>query len=58
MDQAKELRRYFMNDKRQHISMLQNHVRQLIIQKKDRVEIDRGLSVLEEALIAFESENN
>ncbi|WP_156673561.1 MULTISPECIES: hypothetical protein [Photobacterium] len=58
MDQAKELRRYFTNDERQYIFMLQNQVRQLIILKKDRVEIDRGLSALEEALIAFESKNN
>ncbi|MCP4954124.1 hypothetical protein [Photobacterium aquimaris] len=58
MDQAKKLRRYFINDERQHIFMLQNQVRQLIIQKKDRVEIDRGLIALEKAWIAFENRSN
>ncbi|PTB31114.1 hypothetical protein [Photobacterium phosphoreum] len=58
MDQAKELRRYFLNDKRQNILMLQKQVRQLIIQKKERIEINLGLVALEEAWIAFERENN
>ncbi|SMY33946.1 hypothetical protein PMAL9190_01405 [Photobacterium malacitanum] len=58
MVQAKELRRYFINDERQHIFMLQNQVRQLIILKKDRVEIERGLVALEAAWIAFENKNN
>ena len=58
MDQAKELRRYFTNDERQHIFMLQNQVRQLIILKKDRAEIERGLRALEVAWIAFENKNN
>ncbi|PSU58613.1 hypothetical protein [Photobacterium phosphoreum] len=58
MDQAKGLRRYFMNDKRQHILSLQKQVRQLIIQKKEQVEINAALIALEEAWIAFERENN
>lgn len=58
MDQAKGLRSYFMNDKRQHILSLQKQVRQLIIQKKEQVEINAALIALEEAWIAFERENN
>ncbi|MCD9510373.1 hypothetical protein [Photobacterium phosphoreum] len=58
MDQAKGLRSYFMNDKRQHILSLQKQVRQLIIQKKQQVEINAALIALEEAWIAFERENN
>lgn len=58
MDQAKGLRRYFMNDKRQHILLLQKQVRQLIIQKKAQAEINAVLIALEEAWIAFERENN
>ncbi|WP_413525436.1 hypothetical protein [Photobacterium phosphoreum] len=58
MDQAKGLRSYFMNDKRQHILSLQKQVRQLIIQKKKQVEINAALIALEEAWIAFERENN
>lgn len=58
MDQAKGLRSYFMNDKRQHILLLQKQVRQLIIQKKAQAEINAVLIALEEAWIAFEHENN
>ncbi|MCD9502815.1 hypothetical protein AYY26_07085 [Photobacterium phosphoreum] len=58
MDQAKGLRSYFMNDKRQHILSLQKQVRQLIIQKKDKAKITASLIELEKAWIEFEHENN
>ena len=40
----------------QHIVMLQTQIRQLIIQKKDSVDISTCLAELENAYIAFESE--
>ncbi|WP_181314740.1 hypothetical protein [Photobacterium phosphoreum] len=55
MDQAKGLKNYFLNDKRQHILSLQKQVRQLIIQKKEQVEINAALIALEEAWIEFEN---
>lgn len=56
MDQANGLIHLFVNDTRQHIVMLQTQIRQLIIQKKDSVDISTCLAELENAYIAFESE--
>ncbi|MEC6797945.1 MULTISPECIES: hypothetical protein [Photobacterium] len=58
MDQAKGLRNYFIDNKRQHIFIQQKHVRQLIIQKRSHVEIAASLIELEKAWIEFEYENN
>ncbi|MCD9525633.1 hypothetical protein [Photobacterium carnosum] len=58
MDQAKGLRNYFVDNKRQDIFIQQEHVRQLIIQKRDKAKITASLIELEKAWIKFEHENN
>ncbi|KAE8177174.1 hypothetical protein GLP14_17905 [Photobacterium carnosum] len=58
MDQAKGLRNYFVDNKRQDIFIQQEHVRQLIIQKQDKAKITACLIELEKAWIEFEHENN
>ena len=58
MDQGKGLRSYFVDNKRQDIFIQQEHVRQLIIQKKDKAKITASLIELEKAWIEFEHENN
>ena len=58
MDQAKGLRNYFVDNKRQNIFIQQEHVRQLIIQKQDKAKITASLIELEKAWIEFEHENN
>ena len=58
MDQAKGLRKHFLNDKRQRIFVLQTQVRQLITQKKDSAKITASLIELEKAWLEFENENN
>ncbi|KJG12467.1 MULTISPECIES: hypothetical protein [Photobacterium] len=58
MDQAKGLRNYFVDNKRQDIFIQQEHVRQLIIQKQDKAKITASLIELEKAWIEFEHENN
>ncbi|MEC6813613.1 hypothetical protein [Photobacterium toruni] len=58
MDQAKGLRNYFIDSKRQHIFIQQERVRQLIMQKKGSAKIAASLVELEKAWIEFEYENN
>ncbi|MCD9543314.1 hypothetical protein GLP24_00235 [Photobacterium carnosum] len=58
MDQAKGLRNYFVDNKRQDIFIQQEHVRQLIIQKQDKAKITASLVELEKAWIEFKHENN